>query len=242
MIGKRKLILGFMGLAALAATALSLGLTGMFSDNAEAQGARAFGPVRYKVTVTNLTRGQIISPSVVATHARNAEPLFTLGSPSSPELAMLAEDAVIDPLIAKLSSDPDVDNVQTIFGAGGPIMPGESASVFVDADNIFREVTVAGMLVTTNDAFFAINGQQGPLISKVVNLWSPAYDSGTEANNEDCMYIPGPPCGNGGVRMTDGAEGYVHVHAGIQGGADLDPAQHDWLNPVASVTIERIGR
>jgi hypothetical protein len=34
-------------------------------------------------------------------------------------------------------------------------------------------------------------------------------------------------------------EGFVHVHSGIHGGADLDPAMHDWRNPVALVTITR---
>ncbi len=59
-------------------------------------------------------------------------------------------------------------------------------------------------------------------------------------NSEDCIYIPGPPCGNPGVRDTDGAEGFVHVHPGIHGIADLVPAAHDWRNPVALITIERI--
>ena len=43
------------------------------------------------------------------------------------------------------------------------------------------------------------------------------------------------------VRIYDGkAEGFVHIHAGIAGGGDLDPAATDWNNPVALVHIERI--
>jgi hypothetical protein len=67
-----------------------------------------------------------------------------------------------------------------------------------------------------------------------------AYDAGSEANSEDCDFIPGPPCGNGGVRDTDGAEGYVYIHSGIHGIGGLDPAEFDWLNPVATVKIERV--
>ena len=33
----------------------------------------------------------------------------------------------------------------------------------------------------------------------------------------------------------DGAEGYIYTHAGIQARGDLDPAIHDWNNPVAKI-------
>ena len=50
--------------------------------------------------------------------------------------------------------------------------------------------------------------------------------------------IPGPPCFSPGVRHIDGAEGYVHVHAGIHGIDDLDASMHEWKNPVVQITIE----
>jgi hypothetical protein len=43
-----------------------------------------------------------------------------------------------------------------------------------------------------------------------------------------------------GVRDTTGAEGYVHIHSGIHGIGDLEPAQADWNNPVAIVKIQRV--
>ena len=67
-----------------------------------------------------------------------------------------------------------------------------------------------------------------------------AYDAGSEENNEDCAYIPGPPCGNPFMDSGMPAEGYVHVHGGIHGGGGLDAAMYDWRNPVAEVTIDRI--
>ncbi len=198
----------------------------------------------FEVTVTNLTRGQIISPPVVYTHNRKLEPLFKPGSPASAELAAIAEDAVNDPLIDSLSGNPNVKDVQTLFGAGGPILPGESASVEVGAGGHFRFVTVVAMLVSTNDAFFALNGVRGPGHGSSMHR-SPAYDAGSEANNEDCAFIPGPPCGNAGVRDGAGAEGYVHIHAGIhgigpQGGPSIVPEEHDWRNPVARIEIRRL--
>jgi hypothetical protein len=54
-----------------------------------------------------------------------------------------------------------------------------------------------------------------------------------------CSHIPGPPCGMH-VRMPAGAEGYVYVHAGIHGTGDLNPAQFDWRNPVAKITVTKV--
>ncbi len=194
---------------------------------------------RVQVTVTNVTRGQIISPVVVASHRARFEPLFQLGAPASAELAAVAEDAILDPLISSLSNDPDVLDIQTLFGAAGPIMPGESASVIVDIMGRYRHLSMAGMLVTTNDAFFAVRGARAPAHG-TRTYRSPAYDAGSEANTENCSDIPGPPCGNAEVRVTQGAEGYVHIHAGIHGTGDLVPSMHDWRNPVAEIKVTRL--
>ncbi len=225
----RKFFRGMVGLPVL--ITLYAGLFGIAAGNA--------GGAEFEVTVTNLTRGQIISPTVVATHTDKLDPLFTLGSPASDELVAIAEDAVNIPLVDALSVDKNVKDVQTIFGAAGPIMPGESASVVVGTGGKFRNVTLVGMLVTTNDAFFALNGVRGPKRGSDTH-YSPAYDAGSEANNENCAFIPGPPCGNPNVRDTGKAEGYVHIHAGIHGIGDLKPDVHDWRNPVAKVTIRRL--
>ncbi len=225
----RKLFRGMLGLPVL--ITLYAGLFGIAAGNAAG--------AEFEVTVTNLTRGQIISPAVVATHTDKLDPLFTLGSPASDELVAVAEDAVNGPLVAALSGDKNVKDVQTILGTGGPIMPGESASVVVGTGGKFRNITVVGMLVTTNDAFFALNGVRGPKRGSDTHF-SPAYDAGSEANNENCAFIPGPPCGIVGVRDVAGAEGYVHIHAGIHRIGDLDPAVNDWRNPVAKVTIRRL--
>ncbi len=197
------------------------------------------GGAKIEVTVTNLTRGQIISPVVIATHTDAMNPLFVLGAAPSPELAMMAEDALAAPLIALLSGDPNVLDVQTIFGDAGPILPGESASVVVNSRGNFRDLTMVGMLVTTNDAFFALNGVRVPRRGTKVH-YSPGYDAGSETNNELCAFIPGPPCGNPNVRDVTNAEGYVHIHAGIHGIGNLTSSMHDWRNPVAKITINRV--
>jgi len=35
-------------------------------------------------------------------------------------------------------------------------------------------------------------------------------------------------------------EGFVHVHSGIQGIADLDAARYDWRNPIAKISVKRV--
>ena len=211
-------------------------------------GVSVFGPVasgsserEYEVSITNLTKGQIISPVVVATHRERMDPLFTLGSAASPELAMVAEDAVNGPLVASLTGDANVNSVETIFGTGGPIMPGETASVVIVGSKRFDHVSLAAMLVTTNDAFTGLTGVEVPK-KGTTSLTTIAYDAGSEANSEDCDHIPGPPCGSPGVAAPGTPEGYVYVHPGIQGGSDLVPADHDWRNPVAQITISRVGK
>jgi hypothetical protein len=188
----------------------------------------------YEVKITNLTRGQIMSPVVVISHEFIKDPLFVLGSPASNELTMVAEDAMTDELVAAFQGDERIKDIQTITGQNGPILPGETASIMVPAGYI----SVVSMLVTTNDAFFALNGVSGPENGSVIYL-APAYDAGSEANNEDGDFIPGPPFGNAGIRATENAEGYVHIHAGIHGIADLDPDMYDWHNPVAKIEITR---
>jgi len=200
--------------------------------------AVADGSSRVEITVTNITRGQIISPVVIASHKAGFEPLFELGSPASQELAAVAEDAMLDPLTDALMGDPKVLDVRTLFGDKGPIMPGESASIVVETRGRFRFLSMAAMLVTTNDAFFALRGVRAPRYGTSVHH-SPAYDAGSEVNNEDCAFIPGPPCGNPGVRDPE-KDGYVHVHAGIHGIGSLDPSLRDWRNPVAEITIKRL--
>ena len=102
-----------------------------------------------------------------------------------------------------------------------------------------RYLSVAGMLVITNDAFFAVRGARLPKNGSASHR-AVAYDAGSEGNTESCAHIPGPPCGNPGMRETASAEGFVHVHSGVHGGGDLDPAASDWRNPVAMIQVQRI--
>ena len=49
--------------------------------------------LKVEVSLTNLTRGQILSPVFIARHDQSASPIYMLGEPASDALAKMAEDA-----------------------------------------------------------------------------------------------------------------------------------------------------
>ncbi|MEM9558235.1 MAG: spondin domain-containing protein [Acidobacteriota bacterium] len=192
----------------------------------------------YRIKITNVTRGQVLSPPIVVSHSIRAQ-VFNVGEPASAELAGVAEDADNGPLVAALQANPEV--LEVLQGAG-PLPPGATAEFDIQASSSFPRLSIVGMLVQTNDAFYGLD--RYPMVDgnrdwrQVIGL--PAYDAGSEANNELCAFIPGPPCGNLFVRDTGDAEGYVHVHSGIRGIGDLSVEVYDWRNPAVSVTIIRL--
>lgn len=195
---------------------------------------------RFEVTITNLTRGQQFTPILVASHKSNVK-MFELGKPASAELAILAEEGNTAPLAAALSALPDTGQVVT---GSGLTNPGASTTLVVDGRRGFGFLSVAAMLIPTNDGFFAVNGIALPRGNDRLTLTSPAYDAGSERNDELCVSIPGPffaECGgSGGGGKPGGGEGYVHIHAGIHGIGNLPAATRDWRNPVALITVRRM--
>lgn len=184
------------------------------------------------VQITNLSR-QIISPPVVASHTWKVS-IFAPGKPASSDLAALAEDGDGSGLVDLLSNH---DEVLDVAAASGPILPGETATLQLETRGRFNRLSAVGMLVTTNDAFFGLSNFYLDPGQPVQRVAAPAWDAGTEANNESCEFIPGPPCGNPFMRDTVGAEGHVFVHSGIHGISDLLPNEWAWQNPVVEIAV-----
>ena len=190
---------------------------------------------RYAVTITNITRGQNMAPPAVITH-NGRFAMFRLGAPASPGLARLAEDGNGRALLTEIAGESSV--YATAIGAGG-LRPGASQTIEIESTRAFPHISVGAMLGTSNDAFMAIEGARLPLRGWRT-LYATGYDAGSETNSQDCTFVPGPPCGDTAHNPAP-SEGYVHVHIGIHGGgAGLDPALHDWRNPVAQVEIKRV--
>jgi hypothetical protein len=195
----------------------------------------ATGEKHYEVTITNLTRAEAFTPILVATH-RGDVSIFEPGSPASDELAALAEGGDTAPLTALLQAN---DRVVDIQQTGDLLVPGASVSVQVMATAGARSISLASMMIPTNDGFIALNNVAVPLRGEIT-YYSPGYDAGSEPNDELCISIPGPVCGGEGGSPGTGGEGYVHINSGIHGIGDLAPEIYDWRNPVAKITIRRM--
>ena len=220
---KRRIVFGLAALVAL----LSMGVIYAAVGGEDEE-------LMVEISVTNLTRGQTFSPVFVVRHDRNAAPLYELGQPPSDALANLAEDGATSAFVRELDSENN-SSVSEARAISGLLAPGQTATAEFSITDGKKLLSLASMLVSTNDAFVGANALD---ISKSRTIYLNVYDAGSEANSEDCAYVPGPPCGSHGARDTANAEGFVHVHAGIHGGAGLDPAQHDWRNPGARLVVK----
>lgn len=209
--------------------ALSLGLSG-FSSYALASDDDG----HYKITITNLTRGSLLTPPLAVSHERGVN-VFTEGAPASDALAQLAEGGNTLPVQDALFATGKAHGSAN----AGPVLPGSSVTMMVAMSDDAKRISLVSMVLPTNDGFIALNGVKGPKKGKTSTFYVPAYDAGSEVNDEHCVNIPGPHCGGAGYNAA-GGEGYVHIHAGIHGGGDLVAADYDWRNPVARITIERV--
>jgi len=188
----------------------------------------------YEVTITNLTYNQVLSPPFAVSHVPSIH-LFQAGEPASEGLEALAEGGDASVLTGALSG---ADRVCEVITASEPVPPGRSTTITILGSGK-RVVSVAAMLVNTNDAFAALKSMPLPSAYASTTRPIPAFDAGTEVNDELCANVPGPACGGIGTDVSDG-EGFVHIHRGIHGAGDLDPAEYDWRNPAAYVSIQRI--
>ena len=195
------------------------------------------GPARnYEVTITNITPGQSFTPQLLVTHGQNAS-LFELGQPASEALEALAEGGATGPL-----TDAVVNVAEDVRTVDGLLGPGESVSATISSRGNRQLLSMAAMLLPTNDTFVAVDSLRLPRQGSAT-YFARAYDAGTEANDQDCANIPGPLCGGEAISAPAADdEGFVHVSNGFHelGGDALTPARYDWRNPVARVVVTRI--
>ncbi len=207
----------------------------------------AYKSFTYEVTITNITRGQTFTPQLLVTHNSRVE-LFEVGQPASSELETLAESGNTQPLTDTLEGlGWNVGEVKTVAGL---LAPGESVVETISAVPYRQSfISMAAMLIPTNDTFVALNRVRLPLRGEKT-VFLKAYDAGTEVNDQNCLNIPGPRCGGQGdsVGVNEGDEGYVYIgngfhDLGIDDGAGnevLGPLVYDWRNPVARISIRRV--
>ncbi len=205
------------------------------------------------VKITNLTQGIYYTPILIGAHTSENK-LFTLGMPASTELQMMAEGGNISGLSAMLESY-SADKVEN--PAAGLLAPGHSIMTSLETSDDNNRLSIAAMLLPTNDGFVGLDSWEIPTEVGNYTLYLNAYDAGTEANNElilegsgapGMLGIPAAPGQGAGVSgssvTSQETNTAVHIHRGtlgdddIEGGkSDLNNAVHRWLNPVAKVTV-----
>jgi spondin N len=238
-------------LAAVAAAAVAL---------AAAPAADARRADTFEVTFTDLTSGQPLTPAVAATH-RGKNEVFRVGREASFELKEIAENGNNEPMLTRLGSDDDVSDV--VEAPGGPLVPagspgdamfGQSTTFSISADRGARFLSLASMLICTNDGFTGVNALKLPKrVGNSVTVDTLGYEAGTEANTEDFADIV-PPCqgligvssGEPGTGASDPAlaqNDVIRHHPGITGRRDLVPGVHGWDTsaPVARITVTATG-
>jgi len=210
----------------------------------------------YEVTITNLTSGQPLTPPVVATHRRPLH-VFEVGAAASFGVKEIAENGNNAPLLAALGGE---EHVSEVVQAGmGPLVPAtapggatfpDSVTFTITADRGAKYLSFVSMLICTNDGFTGVDSLRLPQeVGDSVTVVTAGYDAGTEINTEDfvdivlpCQGLIGISSGEAGAGTSNPAlaEGGVIVHhPNIQGGSDLLPAVHGWIDPVAEVVITR---
>ena len=138
-----------------------------------------------------------------------------------------------------------------------PLAPGATVSVTTFDTGSNTELTLAGMILPSNDGFAGLDAWTIPTTAGTYTIMINAYDAGTEANDElltpmsgapGVLGIPAAPgmdSGTGGTGVTlEETNQTVHIHRGVigdtsdlDGASDLDSRIHRWLNPVAKVVV-----
>jgi len=209
--------------------------------------------VDFDVQITNLSNAIYFTPFLVAAHPAGSN-LFLTGQPASANLQAMAEGGDITGLVADATAlgATIVENP-----AAGLLAPASSIQFNMNTDGTSNDrLSAVAMLLPTNDAFAGLNAIEVPTTPGTYVFNVPAYDAGTEANDElitgggapGAAGIPADPGGLAGTGGTGAAAAdanpNVHIHRGnlgdtdaAAGTSDLDSRVHRWLNPVIRVTI-----
>lgn len=223
----------------------------------------------YRITITNLTGGQPMSPPIVATH-RNQGALYHLSEAASVGVREIAENGNNGPMLDDLrlrrvrGSIFDYQQLTSSPMLPGPLVPaGRPGSSTFPARVTGRiradlrrapRISFVSMLVCTNDGFTGVDGVRLPTRrGRSITVEAVAYETRTEQNTQSFADIM-PPCqGLIGARSPSGAQGtatsnpslaetgVIIPHPGIAPGGELDPSIHGWGNPVSKITIRRVG-
>lgn len=195
----------------LTVAAFTLGLGACSGDdNNDANNGDRFETVTFRVTMTNTTHNQPLSPPAVILSATGRY-AWDLGLPASDGLEVLSESGSPSAFVAAF------DGLVSATGAE-VIMPGQSVtlSLTTDADEPLA-LTVVSMLVNTNDGFTGVTAWPVSHLARdgLISVLAPIYDAGTEANMETADSVPGPAAGGEGFNALRDDVDFVSRHPGV---------------------------
>jgi len=192
----------------------------------------------YTVMVTNLTYAQPLSPIAVVLHGDNK--MWTTGEAASVALENLAEGGDNSDFIAD-------SNVLASSSGDGVLLPSMTSTITITTtDRLATNLTIATMLVNTNDAFSGLTGVDiSSMAIDEQKSWNlNVYDAGTELNSESVGTIPGPADGGTGFDITRDDVNFVAYHSGVVSQDDglsssVLTQAHRFDNPTLMITITR---
>jgi len=166
---------------------------------------------RFSVQIINMTNAQPLSPPVAMLHDKNFN-FWRIGEPASLALETLAEGGSGSDLLALQPGNPQ-------FEATEAVPAGEDVEFILqtsDAEQLY--LSVASMLINTNDAFSGVNSIELDSLTegqtRVYDTY--AYDAGTEFNSELPGTLPGPADGGEGFNEDrDDVTSVVTLHGGV---------------------------
>src|ERR1700745_299051 len=189
------------------------------------------GTKTVEIVIENLTKGQVFSPGVLASH-RSGIKLWADGESASLGLRLLAQGGNIDPFM-----DETMKGIGKDFGSTTviyPIDPGQKQKAVLKVSAEYPLVSGAIMLGITNDGFLGPQSIDMFKIDKPTVFDLYAYDAGTGQNTEKKEDVPGAFGGLG--RPEEHVP--IRRHPGIRGDADV-PTDWGWdvTKPVARMTV-----
>lgn len=199
----------------------------------------------YKISVTNVTANQALSPAAIVLHTPSYH-IFQAGDAASVALEKLAESGDNKQVLSEAKTDSGF----LASSSSEHIAPGETEtielSISEDEDSVY--ISVASMLVDTNDAFVGVASDKIESLGKgeSFSMHVPVWDAGTEANTETADTIPGPAGGGEGFNASRaGDANFVGIHQGVITSADglatsVLGESHRFDNPGAMLRVERM--
>lgn len=213
---------------------------GVFGCNSSSSSRRT---ATFELELVNLTANQPLSPMAAILHNKDFS-AWQIGTAVSNGLEQLAESGNPTEFLSEAKISIGVRDTES---GTAVVLPGDADVITLTGILADARISLASMLVNTNDAFTGINNLNVSDLavgeSLIVDIR--CYDAGTEANSETAATIPGPAAGGEGFNSTRNDRNFVITHPGV---VSIDDGlsssalneSHRIQNPVAQLVVTRI--